>query len=601
MAASPQDDTSSLVQVAAQVHSAQDLFYEGNARLLQLVVSQAPNITRAGRVQSYLDPVVPHGYIVSCIVLASVLGIFFIFSIPDFHSFLTLPRLELRGSKKIEGGMPAIPEHDQVNNPGKQPPASIPMILGLTFYRFYTGFLSATWLPYLLAMEGAALWEDNQALFMGLAKLLYGLSILMTPIFGLLGDKIALKSHALGRRLFVRVGIIVAALGIFLCHWSAQSSPKRHGHFSLFMLGILVWRLGEGLNDVTTEAICPEMLPSTQYAISSSIRAAMFLIGGLLGYILVMVLASFEYYWLYHGYLIAMFVCGIPPLLAISKDVDKSHRRGADRDDETFLESCMQAYVKPSQYEGGFPCACLCTFLFSCGSAPMFFLLLMLRDLVGIVQEVHLRKHFGLISMVFFLSAAVAAVLNAVCSPKKPQQGDRRNTGEIRVTSFRYTAFAVMSFGVVCILLPFVTFFPQKANRAQAFYFLAALLGATFGSVYARFQDCTWQLLPQNVEFANAMGFSTMWKLLGAGLGNFIAGLILDLFPTDHPRWDAPTAPGEKSKLIAYQLGGYMAVCWISALLAFATGGLVLTIPRKAMQARPAEDKEVESNVMTAK
>merc|ERR1712083_1168651 len=68
---------------------------------------------------------------------------------------------------------------------------------------------------------------------------------------------------------------------------------------------------------------------------------------------------------------------------------------------------------------------------------------------------------------------------------------------------------------------------------ARAFYILSALLGATFGLVFSRFQDCTWQLLPPNVEFANAMGFSTMWKLLGAGLGNFIAGLILDLCHKD--------------------------------------------------------------------
>jgi len=567
--------------------------------LLQVVMDMQTNASLAAaeassRGQALVDHVmvyfgmqnsVPGIDIVSCIILASVLGLFILFSIPDFHRFFTLqepPKDAITEAPK-EKEEKVLDGEDGEAAP---PPASIATILGLTFYRFYTGFLSATWLPYLLAMEGAELWRDNQALFMGIAKLIYGLSILLTPLFGLLGDRLALVSHSLGRRLFVRVGIIIAALGIFLCHWSAQSHPRRHGHFSVFMLGILIWRLGEGFNDVTTEAICPEMLPPQQYEISSAIRASMFLVGGLGGYVMVMLLVTWPYYWLYHGYLIMMFVCGIPPLLAISRDIPKSNTRGANRTGQSFLASCVEAYVKPSQYEGGFPCACLCIFLFSCGSAPMFFLLLMLRDLVGIDEQVALQRHFSLISIDFFLSAAVAAVLNAVISPKKPNSGrGTPGSGEIRESSFKFTAIAVISFGVVCVLMPFVYFLPHKANRAQALYILGSFLGATFGSVFARFQDCTWQLLPPKVEFANAMGFSTMWKLLGAGLGNFFSGLVLDLFQSDRPL-PVDTDIKHATHLVAYKIGGYMAVCFGSAALAFITGGLVLTIPRKARQAK---------------
>ena len=63
-------------------------------------------------------------------------------------------------------------------------------------YRFYTGFLSATWLPYLLAMEGQDLWQEKQAMFMGVAKLIYGATILMNPIFGLVGDQISTEARA---------------------------------------------------------------------------------------------------------------------------------------------------------------------------------------------------------------------------------------------------------------------------------------------------------------------------------------------------------------------------------------------------------------------
>jgi len=568
------------------------------------------------RVQALLvdDTAVPRADVISCVVLSSVLFLFIISSFPDFRRFVTLTtdkpkeaEADAIAAVKQDGDedQPAVPAEEgealdanqkenekekKEEGAAQPPPASMATILGLTFYRLYTGFLSATWLPYLLAMEGAELWRDNQALFMGIAKLIYGLSILMTPLFGLLGDKLALHSHALGRRLFVRAGIIVAGIGIFVCHWSAQTAPRQPGHFSLFMLGILIWRLGEGLNDVTTEAICPEMLPSSQYEISSAIRASMFLVGGLLGYVMVMLMVYMPYYWLYHGYLIMMFVCGIPPLLAINsaRDVPKNKTRGAGRTGQSLLASCVEAYVKPSQYEGGFPCACACIFLFSCGSAPMFFLLLMLRDLVGIDEQVRLQRHFSLISIDFFLSAAVAAALNALAAPKKPANGERAAATEIRATSFKLTAVAVISFGIVCILMPFVHFFPHKANRAQAFYFLAALMGATFGSVYARFQDCTWQLLPPNVEFANAMGYSTMWKLLGAGLGNFLAGLVLDLFQEKNQL--AADASHHNTNLIAYKIGGYMAVCFGSAFLAFVTGALVLTIPGKAEKARHLQE-----------
>jgi len=450
---------------------------------------------------------------------------------------------------------------------------------GLTIYRFYTGFLSATWLPYLLAMEGAELWRDNQALFMGIAKLIYGASILLTPLFGLLGDQVSMKSHALGRRLFIRLGVMVAAAGIFACHWAA---PR--GHFWAFGIGLLVWRVGEGLLDVTIEAICPEMLPPEQFEISSAIRASMFLIGGLMGYVMIAVFAHVHYSWLYHGYLVMMFACAVPPLLLISHDSPRIAARRASLSQQPFLQSCIDAYVRPSQFQGGFPLACVCIFVFSCGSAPMFFLLLMLRDLVGIQERISLQMHFSLISTDFFLSAAVAAALNAVLAPRAPKTPGRTSAfTEVRANSFRVTAASVIGFGVAALLMPFVYLFPTQEARINAFYIISALLGATFGCCYARFQDCTWQLLPPNVETANAMGFSTMWKLLGAGLGNFAAGLVLDFFQD-------PTVgvSDDKAALIGYSKFGYIAVCVASAVLAFFAGGLVLMLPKRANEGREA-------------
>lgn len=274
-----------------------------------------------------------------------------------------------------------------------------------------------------------------------------------------------------------------------------------------------------------------------------------------------------------------MILCGIPCLIAINQDVPKSRTRGANLMQDNFLRKIMEAYIKPSQFPGGFPRACLCIFLFSSGSAPMFFLLLMLRDLVGITDQVALQRNFSLISIDFFLAAAVAASLNGVLLPNKQKvQRGQTPSWEVRSGSFIVTALATIGFGIVCLLLPFVYFFHTQLMRARALYILSALLGATFGLVFSRFQDCTWQLLPPNVEFANAMGFSTMWKLLGAGLGNFFSGLILDLCQKDEEF--LPNTKG-KTTLVGYRFIGYLIVCACSGLLSFSAAALVFTIPGK--------------------
>merc|ERR1719191_1923964 len=121
-------------------------------------------------------------------------------------------------------------------------------------------------------MEGEALWPENQALFMGIAKLIYGITVLMNPMFGLVGDLLAETCHGAARRLWILLGIVLSALGIFICLYAG---PKHE--FLLYMGGITLWRFGESLNDVTTEAIAPELVPQKQFGLASSIKAASFL------------------------------------------------------------------------------------------------------------------------------------------------------------------------------------------------------------------------------------------------------------------------------------------------------------------------------------
>jgi len=470
---------------------------------------------------------------------------------------------------------------------GRKPlqPWSMIAIVALTSYRFYTGFLSATWMPYLLAMEGHQLMEDRQSFFMGTAKLIYGFSILLNPIFGLFGDQIAIMSHWSGRRLFILVGVGSSGLGIYGCLVAAEISST-----GWYLTATVLWMLGEAIADVTTETLVPELLPRAQYEVSSSIRALNFLLGGLTGYTMLIVFRHQHYSWLYYGYLILMLLCAFLTLIFIGHDDTPTPQGSAEKTPlNGFFTTIVQAYTQPMHYEGGFPRACLCLFIFSLGSAPMFFLLLMVRDLVGIKDQVVMQMHFSIISIVFFIAAAVASTLGAASSgasePNQPESPSRVASGpeagaggnamdtenaekqesqQTTANRWRMMELSTIAFGVVAACIP-LTAVPQTVNqRISAFYGISALFGMAFGSVYARFQECTWSILPPRVDVANAMGFAAMSKLAGVGLGNFVAGIILDLAATGHK---------------TYSPMGYVVMCLFCSALVFSSAYLIQGIP----------------------
>ncbi|CAE7704817.1 unnamed protein product, partial [Symbiodinium sp. CCMP2456] len=78
----------------------------------------------------------------------------------------------------LEGASPTGSPSSSMGLAGAQSPQSASWsvcgVACLMAYRLYTGFNTATWLPYLLAREGEDLWYEDQAAFMGLAKLIYG-------------------------------------------------------------------------------------------------------------------------------------------------------------------------------------------------------------------------------------------------------------------------------------------------------------------------------------------------------------------------------------------------------------------------------------------
>lgn len=497
--------------------------------------------------------------------------IFAVFSIKDVHGFVVAllsfsARSELAKQKTAkaaeEGGEEKADAAPADEN--ESAPWSVSGLILLTIYRFYTGFLSATWLPYLLAMEGQYLWKEKQALFMALAKLIYALSILMNPVFGLVGDEAVAISHGVGRRLFIRIGLTLAAVGLYICVLSGRDRG-----FMSFLSGITVWRFGEALNDVTTEALVPDLVSKKQFQIASAIKASSFLLGGLFGYALLIIFADAHYSWLYYAYPIGMFVASLPPLYMLNSNKPVQHAKGQNQ--ETFMESIVQAYISPLKYPGGFPYACLAVFVFSLGTAPMFFLLLIVRDLVGITDPVVQQQQFSLGSIVFFLSAAASSCLSAMAQPKTdPDRRDPVMENRVLLVKGRLLVSAMITFGIVEFIIPGLALLNTTHVRNSLYYVLTVLFGAAFGAAFTLFQDLTWQLLPTGVRTANAMGFNVMSRLFGVGVGNFACGMMLDLAYSDDTE--------------GYKVWGYVVMHTFSGLVVLLSVPIANKVISMAMQ-----------------
>lgn len=513
--------------------------------------------------------------------------VLFLFCLRDWLKFYSLFRRDASAAELLmdaSGNKQSVQTLDAklMGDDGELAEWSTFSLICLTSYRFYTGFLSATWLPYLLAMEGADLYSKNQSLFMGLAKLVYGVTILANPLFGLIGDRAISLSHGVGRRLFLRAGMILAALGICGCFIA-----DLHRYFYCFVFGILLWRIGDALTDVTTEALVPELLPNSQYKAASIAKATQFLLGSIFGFVTLIFMRDFKYTWLYWAYALGMLVFSIPSQVLLWDDSPLMNGHSSNRSSKPFLETLEQAYFAPAQLSGWFPRACLAITSFSFGTSPMFFLLLMLRDLVGSTNPDQLNIDFSTCSIIFFVSAAVAVLINGVLDGRYQAATSKSDGQDLQMLINRLSSVVCVSLGyaICCILLPGVTLFPSERVRYWLFAFFSLALGCFFGSGFARFQDITWQLIPNGADVANCMGFNIMCRLFGVGLGNFAAGVLLDLFEYSSSqqawqRWQYERYGDDPGVMLVqvYAPAGYCVMCTGSAVVCLICGYLCHTI-----------------------
>merc|ERR1719271_2000642 len=271
---------------------------------------------------------------------------------------------------------------------------------------------------------------------MGVGKFILASAMVLCPVFGLMNDQ---TLHPWGRRrLWFMIGVLLITAGIALC---AFSSLRRWP--LLYLAGTLLWSLGESAAESTTEALVPDLCVPEDYTRAASMRGVMFMAGGLVGYGMIILTAA-VFQWnqsVFYIYYIVCVLIGAPWSIHYASPTDAEKRalerlndpsRAAERpsllregeqvpgdadasipiDQEDNGKSYWQrCYADCYDASPVFRMVSLGTVVLSMGSAGMMFVLLVLRDLVGVDDPVTQQVHLGLISMALMLTGSITSVI----------------------------------------------------------------------------------------------------------------------------------------------------------------------------------------------
>merc|ERR1719253_328016 len=306
-------------------------------------------------------------------------------------------------------------------------------LCGLTAFRSYTGMLMCTWLPFVLAEEGDNLWPAHQSIFMGIAKLILAIAMILCPIFGLMNDE---TLHRWGRRRsWFLGGVLLITGGIALCAFaSMQKWPI------LYLVGTAVWCIGEAAAESTTEALIPDLCIPEDYTRAAAIRSIMFMVGGFVGYGLILVTAA-VFKWnqsVFYIYYIVFILVAAPWSLHYASPTDAEKRAlerlndpsSATREsllgqeqvpgdartsadivtDDTGKSYFQRCYVDCYNAGPAFKMCSIATVFMSAGTSGMMFVILVLRDLVQVESPAEQQVHMALVSMCLMVVACITSV-----------------------------------------------------------------------------------------------------------------------------------------------------------------------------------------------
>jgi len=442
-------------------------------------------------------------------------------------------------------------------------------LCGLTAFRFYSGLLMCTWLPFLLAEEGGMLWPDHQSLFMGVGKLILAAAMIACPVFGLLNDR---TLHAWGRRrAWFMGGVGLILFGVCVC---AFASASRHAN--LYLFGTVLWCVGESIAESTTEALVPDLCIEEDYNKAASVRGVMFMAGGLVGYGLIILSSMLE--WnpaVFYVYYLVFILAGAPwsiyyacpsdaekralerrndpsmanePLVGSQEQVpgDAAAADAID-DDEGGKSIWKQCYVDCYYASNEFRYVSLATVFFSMSTAGMMFVILILRDLVGIADDATAQLHMACASIVMTVSAAIASVVMGLV-----------DAGAQNRTLF-FGIFLVM-YLITEISVPFCYFVSDTPHDKLVYlYGISAIKGFAFGGIYNIMQPITWEAIPDSWKsgtgsVSRATAWMSVCRSFGVGAGNFACGMILECAR------DFYTPAGQEMSKSVYPIQGYFAL-----------------------------------------
>lgn len=400
-------------------------------------------------------------------------------------------------------------------------PAMVLLILSLP--EVFHSMILATFLPYLLFMQGPEM-TGSAAAFMGHSKAVFAAGVLLTPAMGIYSDWCVFAiGYIPGRRWMLVTGCVIAASGIWLCHFYSE-----HHLVVPYLLSVFITRLGSDLFSTVNEAMLVELVPEKQYAAASGLKGAVFFLGAIFAYNLI--LFKIDYMSLYYIYLIAVFVCILPGVIVLNRyqivwETSLQTWRGY-----SFSSLVWEAYRSPVTLDTNFPRVALSVFIFHVGLAPAYMSFLFVQDIAGIKGR-DIQINWCFMSIVSLLAAAISSIAFAVEPGQHPsdvQQGLHLARSVKRLRIWAFVCMAAMT------LTPCIALVGESGNslllRSVLLYALMAFTMSCYAIVKAYFQEVAWLNLPEGTNTANAMGFFVACIVIGVGLGSEIGGLILERF-----------------------------------------------------------------------
>jgi MFS family permease len=433
-------------------------------------------------------------------------------------------------------------------------------LIQMQAFRWYAGFFIMVWLPYLIAQEGERMWGNQQAVFMSVCKLIFGLSIVTTPFIGALNDRTRLRFGR--RRAWFFGGVVLIVSGI--CGTALSSIYYSSNSFFLFLT---VWMLGEAVCESTAEALVPDLVATSDYTRAGSFKSAVFSLGGIFGYGTIIVCGFYlklPFHWMYLAFLFCVvmtapfvFSCAAPTESEVAMlEVESGG------DDKTFLESLWQSYVFPLQgpESRNFLKAIVASAFYCAGASSVLFILLVCRDVIQVGSSAKVQLHFACVSLLFCAFAVLGSGLAEYAKDS--------------ATRLHYGKLVGFAYGVTELLIPACRFAPHPAI---AFYLLSAVKGTLYGNITSMFMTLLWDCVPAKCKpetghdhIADSMAVASVGRSFGAGLGNAICGLVLQFAFTAK----ASTTPNDASDF-HYRLDAYYAMFSVSALNCFVASTLL--------------------------